>query len=343
MFRKRPKGEAEGAKEPKELARREEAAPPAAPQRLDASLEIIAGPGKGEVIRLSRIVTLIGRQEGCDIVLQDQTVSREHGQFEQSLGQWVYTNFSENGTYLNRKKVERAILADGDVLEMGSETRLKFALREAEAATAGLVVRRRPRRRSDEVEEEEEEEEQAQANVAATIGDSLRKRRGVVILLAIYFAFMLVVGIALWARKGDKKSQNPDTGEWTRAQIDASLDMHFGRPPDATAATAKLREGYAEYQRRLSPDLMCRYNALRAFTEASEYLGGSMIPWDYQKAAREVREELVTNLWSLYRDALLAEARGKKDRARRLYNEILGSVGSDNEFYKHCAARQSRP
>ena len=87
---------------------------------------------------------------------------------------------------------------------------------------------------------------------------------------------------------------------------------------------------------------MCRYKSIVAYTRAQEYLGGRMLPSEHQKAFLEVKDKLVSELWRLYRDALLAESQGRKDKARQFYNMILQRTGPENDFFKHVQERQSR-
>ena len=84
MFRKRPRDEPDESSESKDLIRRDQGVGPPAP-RLLASLEVSSGPDKGESFPLTRMITLIGRDETCDIVLSDETVSREHGKIDETL------------------------------------------------------------------------------------------------------------------------------------------------------------------------------------------------------------------------------------------------------------------
>lgn len=58
---------------------------------------------------------LVGRHEGCDLVLQDAKVSRKHAIFSvKKTGLWLEDLQSSNGTYVNGEKIEVATQLNGD-------------------------------------------------------------------------------------------------------------------------------------------------------------------------------------------------------------------------------------
>jgi class 3 adenylate cyclase len=64
---------------------------------------------------------MIGRQEGCDLVLMTPALSRQHALLALTPGGYTLTDLhSSNGTYLNRELVKRSIsLKDGDEIKIG--------------------------------------------------------------------------------------------------------------------------------------------------------------------------------------------------------------------------------
>ncbi len=64
----------------------------------------------------------IGRSRGCDIVLDDPNVSRQHAEVRPRGGTWILTDLgSTNGTLLNRRKIgEPEVLSGGDEIEIGT-------------------------------------------------------------------------------------------------------------------------------------------------------------------------------------------------------------------------------
>ena len=63
---------------------------------------------------------VIGREAGCDIVLDDRTVSRRHAEIRVSETGVVLADLgSSNGTFVNRQRIEQHTLAAGDAITIG--------------------------------------------------------------------------------------------------------------------------------------------------------------------------------------------------------------------------------
>jgi hypothetical protein len=91
------------------------------------ALVVRAGGGRaGESFRPAGARTRIGRSPDCDIFLDDVTVSRNHAVLVQENGLFfVEDQGSLNGTFVNRKRIDRAPLEEGDELQVG-KYRLTF-------------------------------------------------------------------------------------------------------------------------------------------------------------------------------------------------------------------------
>jgi hypothetical protein len=64
---------------------------------------------------------LVGRHLGCDIVLDDLSVSRRHARLRFRDGHWVLQDLqSTNGTLVNRAPVVRCQLQPGDEVHVGT-------------------------------------------------------------------------------------------------------------------------------------------------------------------------------------------------------------------------------
>jgi hypothetical protein len=82
--------------------------------------------GAGGQWELGEAVTVIGRSRRCDIVLTDPNVSRQHAEVRRQGDGFSVTDLgSTNGTRVNRRDVNQAVLQHGDRLELGT-TELRF-------------------------------------------------------------------------------------------------------------------------------------------------------------------------------------------------------------------------
>lgn len=76
----------------------------------------------GEVRPLANEVTTVGRGEGTDIRLDDQSVSQLHAELIRR-GPYVYVvdlGLSRNGTRVNGRPIARRVLEEGDVVSFGT-------------------------------------------------------------------------------------------------------------------------------------------------------------------------------------------------------------------------------
>lgn len=96
-------------------------------------LLIRAGGGReGEVIGLTGDVLTIGRSPHSDLFLDDVTVSRHHARIVRDDDEFLVEDLNSlNGTYVNRKRIERHRLSDGDELQIG-KYKLAFIERSQE-------------------------------------------------------------------------------------------------------------------------------------------------------------------------------------------------------------------
>lgn len=65
---------------------------------------------------------LIGRHPGCDVVLEDLSVSRRHARLVFRDARWIVQDLnSTNGTALNGRRVGRCEIRPGDSLALGEQ------------------------------------------------------------------------------------------------------------------------------------------------------------------------------------------------------------------------------
>ncbi len=97
-----------------------------------AYLVTIAGIRVGEMFKLGKNVTVLGRGDDADLRLIDEGVSRRHAMVILEQGQVVLEDLgSVNGTFCNGVRIfDARILSDGDKISMGGATVLKFTYQD---------------------------------------------------------------------------------------------------------------------------------------------------------------------------------------------------------------------
>jgi pSer/pThr/pTyr-binding forkhead associated (FHA) protein len=82
-----------------------------------------SAPGQPpRVIPLVKEVLVIGRGQDCDLVFEDNNLSRRHCQIRKWAGFYKIEDLqSKNGTFVNGTKVTVADLGDGDLVAIGDQ------------------------------------------------------------------------------------------------------------------------------------------------------------------------------------------------------------------------------
>jgi pSer/pThr/pTyr-binding forkhead associated (FHA) protein len=85
-----------------------------------ALLVVQRGPNAGARFLLDSDRTTAGRRPDSDIFLDDVTVSRKHAEFVRRGDDFVVRDVgSLNGTYVQRDRIDEAVLRDGDEVQIG--------------------------------------------------------------------------------------------------------------------------------------------------------------------------------------------------------------------------------
>lgn len=95
-------------------------------------------PPVGGPIDIAGDRTLLGRDPGADLVVNDASVSRRHAMIERRPEGWVVVDQrSANGTFINNQRIEQAVLQSGHQLRLGA---VSFEVRLPGAAGAPQVT-----------------------------------------------------------------------------------------------------------------------------------------------------------------------------------------------------------
>ncbi|HEY0997669.1 MAG TPA: FHA domain-containing protein [Gemmatimonadaceae bacterium] len=125
------------------------AAAPPRPRQADLATQVmatLARPGataalvslqSGKVVKLAGDVVLVGRSEDANVVLSGAGVSRRHALLVPEGDNWVLTDESTNGSYVNGARINGATrLHPGDVIAFGEE-HFRFGLLDAFSSAGG--------------------------------------------------------------------------------------------------------------------------------------------------------------------------------------------------------------
>jgi two-component system cell cycle response regulator len=105
-------------------------------------LTVLGGLNAGQVFTLDRDETLIGRGRDAEVNIDDVGISRRHARILRSDGRrYVLEDLgSSNGVFVNGRKVERALLADGDRMQIGPALVLHFRFTTADEEALALKL-----------------------------------------------------------------------------------------------------------------------------------------------------------------------------------------------------------
>ena len=105
-------------------------------------LLITPSVGKRWTYVLEKTLVKIGRTNHCEVVINDQLVSREHCQLQlKSEGLFLEDLNSVNGTLVNNKLITRVLLHPGDKIRLGLSDILLEQVREKETAPSTQLTK----------------------------------------------------------------------------------------------------------------------------------------------------------------------------------------------------------
>jgi hypothetical protein len=116
------------------------------------TLEILGSQGRQIRWRMNRVLTLAGREAGCQLKTPDPDISPYHcSLLHTPLGVWVIDLLSHTGTFLNGQRIRWARLGDGDRLQLGSYCIRPWYDEEGWPATGSVTPTSLPAATSDSV------------------------------------------------------------------------------------------------------------------------------------------------------------------------------------------------
>jgi two-component system cell cycle response regulator len=98
-----------------------------APKRDRPYFIVLAGSNLGRMFRIEGDEVILGRATNATVRLEDDGISRNHARVVmRGEDLWIEDMGSQNGTFINGEKVSRQQLKDGDKIQVGATTILKF-------------------------------------------------------------------------------------------------------------------------------------------------------------------------------------------------------------------------
>ncbi len=114
------------------ISAKEELNRPTPKDRDRAYLIVLAGSSVGEMYKITDQSTVIGRGQQADIQVIDEGISRRHAEIMHRGDEIIIRDLgSTNGTYCNGDKISEHTLTDGDKIQVGSTTILKFTFHDS--------------------------------------------------------------------------------------------------------------------------------------------------------------------------------------------------------------------
>ncbi|GAC1392658.1 MAG: hypothetical protein NVS4B11_15670 [Ktedonobacteraceae bacterium] len=111
------------------------------PQILGA-IKIMAGKQAGSTFQIVQPRIRIGRQPGNDIIISNETVSREHAEITwDGMMWWINKLTQANTLFVNNNEVQREQLLDQDEVLLGADVKIRFFsyVRPANAPNTGVA------------------------------------------------------------------------------------------------------------------------------------------------------------------------------------------------------------
>ncbi|HLU68028.1 MAG TPA: GGDEF domain-containing protein, partial [Kofleriaceae bacterium] len=92
---------------------------------------VLAGQNVGEMYKIAGEQMTLGRGGGADVRLVDEGISRFHCRIRSEGGELLVEDLqSRNGTFLNGERITTRRLEDGDKIQLGRTTVLKFSFHD---------------------------------------------------------------------------------------------------------------------------------------------------------------------------------------------------------------------
>lgn len=111
----------------------------AAPTRTGVVRAALVEAEDGTVHEIAVGEFTLGRSSACNVVANENAVSKVHARIERSADQLLLEDLSSsNGTFVNGTRVRTAVLRDTDTLELANVAKFKVVIEQGELGATGL-------------------------------------------------------------------------------------------------------------------------------------------------------------------------------------------------------------
>jgi len=326
--------------------------------KLFPELVFIRGPQKGQRAPLSKTMNIVGRDKTCDIDLQDEYASRQHARLIVEGARVRLVNTSPNGTRLNGKPTEQAVLNDGDVLGFGLECEIQFEAAEsiAPARPGAAIPPPLPGGKSGWLAGPAE---QAAAAVAAEavaaggeqpVGKRRLKKPPAIVWVGMYMLLIAALFVLLPKILGTADIHRAGNAEYlTRDRIEQLVREPLKEDRNERLAGDNLDKavkGVEAWENGTSTREDHLFRTYQFFKEALAFAGPDIRdfgtrtwrgsnpkdkPRLYQEMMDKVEKELVSRITTDYDNAYVEQRQSHWARAQELYKSVLRTIGDDSQ------------
>jgi len=309
---------------------------------IPLQVHITSGPQAGTRLQLTQTPVSFGRSPENTLVLDVNTVSRNHGElrFEED-GQWWLVNLSQNGTRVGRKRVTKKprALADGDAISIGDEEVFR-AYYAGDSAAAGDPA--------PDTDTQGDAATQAQPASAAP-GTGAGSRSKLWLFLGIWFALCIGLFI-LFATTCDKTDPGEGTPTQRVQRFETVEEVHkvLRRDvervtPDDYVYTENVKQARDAYR---TSEPRYYYDAYYHYREATRHLpAGQDLPAEDRQRYEAILDDLAELIHERFEHALGLHSTRDHEQALREIDDLrqyYRSSPGDNELVDSILALRER-
>lgn len=304
------------------------------------TLKVEKGKNRDKIFHFTQDQVVIGRSASCDLILEDDSVSRQHATITFDGESFVIQDSSTNGTFVNGSRIRTSQkLFPDDVIGIGPDNLLRYEQRidgaELPEEHQGNV-RTGPKALSD-VTKRIKSLLGQKPMLAAGLGIYL----GFLLLLLFYLALSPSGGGRITIDEANRlvketrlflvNSPSPDKGArlTTNLAQGASL-LSEGKSLEAIEGVDP-GANYFVLSKYIQALRLCGFYSLSEYERVKKESGAAAeVPDEVVKALEGALKRILSRIEELVFLGWLAEANGRRDEAIRIYEKVLAILPEEN-------------